>query len=277
MNKNLLSRILTALIAGTVAVSAIVYSAYGIWFFCVVVSMLGLWEFLSVTQIKYLPYKLTVMVSGLIIWVMALLGLTAGSAELPEVIDKVYMAVCLLVLPILGILALFNSTEKEPLSSLGTSLLGLVYCYLPLFLLFKLSVPESVSDYAFSIPLGILLLTWTLDSFAYFSGRFFGKHPLFPRISPKKTWEGAIGGAICCIAVGVGLNYWFSDTGTNWVIIAFIISVVSQLGDLIESMFKRSRKLKDSGNILPGHGGMLDRFDGIYLSVPFIFLYFSLL
>ena len=277
MNKNLLSRILTALIAGTIAISAIVYSAYGIWLFCVIVSMLGLWEFLSVARVSYLPYKIVIMAAGLITWMAALLELGAAGGDFQPIAHNIYLAVCLMSFPILAMLALFNSGEKEPITTLGISVLGLVYCYLPLFLLFKLSVPDAPETYVFSIPLGILLLTWTLDSFAYFSGRFLGKHPLFPRISPKKTWEGAIGGSVFCVAIGWGLNHWFPDTQTNWIIIALIISVISQLGDLVESMFKRSIQLKDSGNILPGHGGMLDRFDGIYLSVPFIFLYFSLL
>ncbi|MCB0856159.1 MAG: phosphatidate cytidylyltransferase, partial [Bacteroidetes bacterium] len=144
-------------------------------------------------------------------------------------------------------------------------------------LFYKISLPAISSEYDPSLPLGILLLTWVLDSGAYFAGRWLGKHPLFPRISPKKTWEGSIGGAVLCIALGVLLEKMLPAQPYNWIVIAAIISVFSQLGDLIESMFKRSIEIKDSGSLLPGHGGMLDRFDGIYVSIPFLFLYFSLL
>ena len=115
-----------------------------------------------------------------------------------------------------------------------------------------------------------------LDSGAYAVGRLMGRHPLFPRISPKKTWEGSIGGALLCLGLGVVLQIYVPQGNCNWIVVAAIISVFSQVGDLVESMFKRSVALKDSGSILPGHGGMLDRFDGVFLSVPFLYLYFSL-
>ena len=138
-------------------------------------------------------------------------------------------------------------------------------------------MPAISNDYDPFLPLGLLMLTWVLDSGAYFVGRWLGKRPLFPRISPKKTWEGSIGGAVLCIGLGVAMEQFLPAHSYNWIIIAAIISVFSQLGDLIESMFKRSIEIKDSGSLLPGHGGMLDRFDGVFVSTPFVFLYFSLL
>lgn len=123
--------------------------------------------------------------------------------------------------------------------------------------------------------LGILFLFWTLDSFAYFGGRLFGKHKLFERISPKKTWEGSLIGAGFCIGLGVLFQFVW-PVGWNWIVLAAIISVTGQLGDLVESMFKRSLQLKDSGGLLPGHGGILDRFDGFIISVPFIALFLLL-
>ena len=107
-----------------------------------------------------------------------------------------------------------------------------------------------------------------------------GKNPLFARISPKKTWEGSIGGGLLCIGLGILFQLYMPHNGQddfNWVVVALIISVFSQFGDLVESMYKRSLKLKDSGSILPGHGGILDRFDGVYLSMPFIYFYYSVL
>jgi phosphatidate cytidylyltransferase len=126
--------------------------------------------------------------------------------------------------------------------------------------------------YDFSIPLGILLLTWSLDVFAYFGGKYLGKHKLWERISPKKTWEGAIIGALCTMALAVTFEYVWPQTW-SWLVVGGIVSVFSQLGDLVESMYKRGLSLKDSGGILPGHGGILDRFDGMLITLPMIYLF----
>ena len=149
---------------------------------------------------------------------------------------------------------------------------------MPFLLLFDLSFTEGMA-YDYRIPLGILILTWGLDVGAYFIGKAIGKRPLYPRISPKKTWEGSVGGALVCILLAVFFDYYeFANEGLtfSWIVVGIIISVFSQIGDLVESMYKRSVSLKDSGSILPGHGGILDRFDGTYISIPFIYFYFSL-
>ncbi len=271
---NLLQRILTGVIAGTAAIAAIVYSPYGLMLFCALVSLLGLVEFFRLNEVEKIYSRSLLLMTGLL-WA-AYLGiyLTEYSAGKELLIWKSL----LLVLPLLSIIVLFHVKEKQPLRSIGTMVTGLLYCYLPLLLLFSLSFPEESYDYR--IPLGILLLTWGLDVGAYFVGKAIGKHPLYPRISPKKTWEGSIGGALLCI--GLALAFEFTDFASegiafNWIIVGGIIAVFSQLGDLVESMFKRSLALKDSGSILPGHGGILDRFDGTYISLPFIYFYLSLI
>jgi phosphatidate cytidylyltransferase len=270
---NLLQRILTALLAGSAAVAAIYFHPLGIWFFCMVVGLVGLWEFLTVMNIKKRRYRLTIVALGALVWGLALMEILL--TELTEIAPGNYLLIGLLLFPLVSLLALFDKKVTEPVNKLGKMLMGTIYCFLPLVLLFKLSVPEIVSRYDPMLPLGILFLTWVLDSGAYFVGRFLGKHPLFPRISPKKTWEGAIGGAVLTMGLAWALQLYHAPEIYSWWIIAGIICVFSQLGDLVESMFKRSIDLKDSGSILPGHGGMLDRFDGIYLSVPFIFFYLS--
>lgn len=266
---NLLARILTAIIAGAIAIAAIVYSTYGLMFFCAVVSLAGLWEFYQVS-VAQKALRLAGMGLGALIWGGVLLAALNG-----EAVDT-YWRVSLLAIPLFGMLTLFQPSEHQPVATMGSLVLGLVYCYLPLLLFFDLST--TAPEYDFRLPLGILMLTWILDIGAYFAGRFLGKNPLFKRISPKKTWEGAIGGGLFCL--GLGMVFQFSTWGhsvphINWIVIASIIAVFSQYGDLVESMIKRSVDLKDSGSILPGHGGMLDRFDGTYLSIPLIYLYLS--
>lgn len=272
-NNNLVLRLITAVVAASVVIPAIIFSPYGLWVFCAVVSLLGLWEFVGVVQAARGAYRGVTVAAAALGWGLELLALT-GSLTVPT---AWYLVLALLTLPVLGLVALYDQRLAQPVPQLGSLLLGLVYCYLPLWLLYRLGMPGEAAGYDFTLPLGILLLTWVLDVMAYFAGRFLGRRPLFPRISPKKTWEGAIGGAACCLAAGFGLEALWTPAGYHWAIVAAIIAVVSQLGDLVESMFKRSLKVKDSGSLLPGHGGMLDRFDGLYYSVPVIFSYFSLI
>ncbi|MFN3379783.1 MAG: phosphatidate cytidylyltransferase, partial [Runella zeae] len=123
----------------------------------------------------------------------------------------------------------------------------------------------------FEIVLGCLLLLWATDIGAYFAGTYLGKRKLFERVSPKKSWEGAAGGAAFAGLVAFVLGVYFkSHEPWEWYCIAALIVVGGTLGDLVESLFKRSIAIKDSGSTIPGHGGFLDRFDGLLLSTPFI-------
>jgi len=180
---------------------------------------------------------------------------------------------------ILGILAVFISfiftlldKTKNAVNHLGKLALTILYTIIPFILLVKLS---EISNPL--IVLGIFILIWTSDTFAYLVGRKFGKHKLFERISPKKTIEGFIGGVIFTLIAAYILSIYFKDTSLNqWLAIATIISVFGVIGDLIESMFKRQAKVKDSSNLIPGHGGFLDRLDSIIFAIPFIYAFIYL-
>jgi phosphatidate cytidylyltransferase len=127
------------------------------------------------------------------------------------------------------------------------------------------------------IILGFFILIWSNDTFAYLVGRSVGKTKLFQRISPGKTWEGTVGGVICTQGIAYALSIYFTELEPiHWHVVAVIVSVFGTLGDLVESMFKRSLGVKDSGNILPGHGGILDRFDAVLVAAPFVVAYLSL-
>jgi phosphatidate cytidylyltransferase len=127
-------------------------------------------------------------------------------------------------------------------------------------------------------PLGFLIMLWANDTGAYLSGNFLGRTKLFERHSPKKTWEGFIGGVLISAVAGYIISIYFKDLQwSQWVIMAVLISCFGTLGDLVESMFKRSINVKDSGGILPGHGGLLDRFDGLLLSAPIVYAYLYLI
>jgi len=130
--------------------------------------------------------------------------------------------------------------------------------------------------------LAFFILIWINDTFAYLTGMYIGKNKFFPRISPKKTWEGFVGGLV----FSLGVAYLFYDTDfvtinhftiTDWLFLGAIVSIFGVFGDLIESMFKRSLEVKDSGDMLPGHGGILDRFDSVFLAAPMYFAYYELI
>ena len=142
---------------------------------------------------------------------------------------------------------------------------------------FSEGVTELLPYEGFQILL-VFILIWANDSFAYLVGRKFGKTKLFERISPKKTWEGSIGGVFFGLLLGYLNSQIFDGLDTpTWMAIAVIVVIFGSLGDLVESLFKRSLGIKDSGKILPGHGGVLDRFDGIFISAPMVYTFLKIL
>ena len=172
-------------------------------------------------------------------------------------------------------------TNQNPFLNIAYTLLGLSYIVIPFAMLFHLGFYVAdgfTNEYSFQIILGFFIMLWTNDTGAYLAGRFFGKHKLFERISPNKTWEGSVGGGLLTIIAAYILSIFFTNLDlTNWIVIAVLVAILGGLGDLVESMLKRSLNIKDSGNILPGHGGILDRFDGLLISVPFIYSYLCLI
>ena len=171
--------------------------------------------------------------------------------------------------------------KEHPLNSWAYAMLSQMYVGLPFALLNVLAFHtdgwESVSAYQFILPLSIFAFNWVNDTGAYCTGMLLGKHPLFKRISPKKSWEGSIGGAVFSIAAAFALAHFFPILSTvEWVGLGLTVVVFGTWGDLTESLMKRYLGIKDSGNILPGHGGMLDRFDSAIMAIPaaVVYLYF---
>jgi phosphatidate cytidylyltransferase len=167
------------------------------------------------------------------------------------------------------------SQHPNPLEAIGTAVVGILYIPIPLALLNLFNDPIFMHvDQPKYMVLGFFLLVWANDTFAYLTGVTFGKHPLFKRISPKKTWEGSLGGALLTIAFSyLVFKYLGVISLIDWIIVAALIIIFGTFGDLSESMIKRLAQVKDSGNILPGHGGMLDRFDAVLFAAPVVFLY----
>jgi len=183
--------------------------------------------------------------------------------------DKFYY----LIFPIIAcvyLIYLYKKDEKKPFTGIAFTFLGIVYVAIPFSLLNIIAF--FTGRYDFELILGSLLILWANDTGAYFAGVRFGKRKLFERVSPKKSWEGSVGGTILAMAMAVVIAEMTTDfiPLTSWLCIGFIIIVGGTYGDLVESLFKRSIEIKDSGRLIPGHGGFLDRFDGLLLSAPFI-------
>jgi phosphatidate cytidylyltransferase len=224
------------------------------------------------------PQMLPGILTGVAVYLIATL-IAAGM--LPE---KSFLFL-LPVLPLLMIAELYRK-QDNPFGSLAHTFFPLLYTALP-FSMFPFAafgrsgldsiLPHATTVFSPGIIIGFFLLIWANDTGAYLSGMSLGKHKLMERISPKKTWEGFFGGLLIASAVAWFLSGWLGVVDKyHWVIISLIISVTGTYGDLVESMLKRSTGVKDSGTIMPGHGGFLDRFDSAVFSFPIVYLFLSL-
>lgn len=167
---------------------------------------------------------------------------------------------------------------KELYFENGKLIFTVVYLALPFG--FALGLPKFSTldpEYTFTLEVFMLfVLIWSSDTFAYLTGKFFGKHKMAPKISPKKTWEGFAGGVVLTLVLGFFVEQYFPELRGNWMIVGLLVSIFAPLGDLVESQLKRSFAVKDSGNIIPGHGGVLDRLDSFIICAPVVYLYFIL-
>lgn len=167
----------------------------------------------------------------------------------------------------------------DPVNYKLKSFLGLLYITLPVVLMIIIRTAgfNGLNDnFLKIIPCGIVFSIWVNDTMAYIVGSFIGKTPL-SSISPKKTWEGTIGGIILCVMAISFIGYYTRFyTVVDWMFISVFCAVFGTLGDLLESKLKRMANIKDSGSLMPGHGGFLDRFDSMLVAIPFVFVYYSL-
>jgi phosphatidate cytidylyltransferase len=196
-------------------------------------------------------------------------GITPSSVFIPYLLSIIYLLVAELYLK-----------AEDPISNWAYTMMSQMYIALPFSLLNVLAF-SAPGQYSYVFPLSLFIFLWMNDTGAYLSGSLLGKHKLFPRVSPGKSWEGSIGGALLVVAVAIAVWYFATRYGVNdlgltaaeWGGMGLVVVVFGTWGDLVESLFKRTLGVKDSGNILPGHGGMLDRFDSSLLAVPAVVVY----
>lgn len=235
------------------------YTTVGLFTVLLALSLMEFYRFFKKHEIISVRWYFPTVIN------LVIYGLTVGF--MLELLPLPFIALTFPLLFILMLTELWRK-QKHPMLNLGIHSLASLYLVVPFAVMSQLSF---ISDDEQPLLVCMFLLIWTNDTFAYLSGRFLGRTKLFERISPKKTWEGTIGGAVFTIALAwITGTYIDPQSGIGfWIPAALIIAPCAILGDLLESLFKRSLQVKDSGKIMPGHGGILDRFDAALFTAPF--------
>ena len=268
--KTLLTRSISGLIFVAVIIGSILWNEKAVLIIFAVISGIGLYEFHRLFQSKktFNLFSLVTAIAGITCFISFIYPIYFLQKSVQQgLIDS---SVFILVLFVLYILYQLWMNRPSVIVNLWLLLFGLCYVVVPLYIGVLIHLSD---DNAFPALLGIFILVWTNDTFAYLSGNLFGKHKLIERISPNKTWEGFIGGFVFTIIVGLLLDAQFFNGDSFWFWAAIIVSPAAVIGDLFESLLKRKNKVKDTGSIMPGHGGILDRFDAMFFALPFFYLW----
>lgn len=251
-------------------------------FFFALVTGMSIWEFTGlVNQREHITVNRFICTAAGVFFFIAVAGfcgeLTPSSVFIPYLLTVVYLFCA----------GLFTR-NADPVNDWAYSMMSQMYIALPLSCLNVLAFRYGADgvEYNFLLPLSIFVFLWMNDTGAYCTGSLLGRHKLFPRVSPGKSWEGSVGGAIIVVLVAVLMSwvdeshllasFGATETGltlAQWIGLGLVVVVFGTLGDLVESLFKRTLGIKDSGNILPGHGGMLDRFDSSLMAIPASVIY----
>lgn len=265
---NFVKRSLTAVVFVALLLGCTFWNQLSFTLLFFTITTVGIWEFYSLAEKgNNHPQKITGTFAAVIMY-------TSTAVVSMDIMDARFLLINIAVVFLIFIIELF-STAEHPFANIAFTLLGLIYVALPFSLLNFITSYNGAYNY--QILFGLFFILWSNDTGAYLVGSVIGKHKLFPRVSPGKTWEGSVGGAVMSYIVAYVISEWYTVINPfDWMIIATILIVIGSLGDLVESLFKRSIGVKDSGNILPGHGGILDRFDSLILATPFVFVYLYL-
>ncbi|MBQ0074843.1 MAG: phosphatidate cytidylyltransferase [Prevotella sp.] len=275
--KNFITRAITGILFVAIVLTCFLRPHTMVLFFALVTGM-TIWEFTGLVNERE-----GVCVNRFICTVAGVYFYFSVAGFCSELVGPAVFIPYLLTVVYLFVSGLFTKNE-DPVNDWAYSMMSQMYIALPLSCLAVLAfrvMPQGAIMYNALLPLSIFVFLWMNDTGAYLSGSLLGKHKLFPRVSPAKSWEGSIGGAIIVLLVATIIS-WIdemhlleslgtSETGLSWMEwmgLGLVVVVFGTLGDLVESLFKRTLGIKDSGNILPGHGGMLDRFDSSLMAIP---------
>lgn len=274
--KNFIVRTITAVFFVAAIVTSFLNPRAMTLLFSIVTGM-TIWEF--ATLVNERPFitinRFICTVSGVYLFLAMTgynSGMTPATVFIPYLVSIIYLMVAELYLK-----------AKDPINNWAYTMLSQLYIALPLSLLNVLTYRSNGYDiqYSYLAPLAVFVFLWINDAGAYCVGSLIGRHKLFPRVSPGKSWEGSVGGGLLVVAAAVAVWYLTTAYGVNdlgltaleWAGLGLVVVVFGTWGDLIESLFKRTLGIKDSGNVLPGHGGMMDRFDSTLMAVPAAVVY----
>ena len=267
-------------ISGVVLLGIVLGAAYGGKYayscFLLVVLLVGMWEFYNIaaaTGAK--PHRTLGLAAGIVLFITSYFLFDGFISDMRSAnsVDMLIGGILYfsVLIPLCFVVELFHDSET-PLRNVATTIMGIFYVAYPMSLMLFVPIlitgewqPESFLFYLF--------IVWGNDVFAYLTGITIGKHKMAPRISPKKSWEGFAGGIVGAMAMGALGSYVVGGHLGMWLGLAVVVAITSVFGDFVESMFKREAGVKDSGKIIPGHGGILDRFDALLISSPFAFAY----
>ena len=262
--RELLVRALSGLVYTGVIIGSILYSKESFYIVFYLLMILCLFEFKNLIK---LSYKWTFVVATLIYF---------RFSNLPILDFKYFHFFLIVSIFVPFIYQVLKSKVNLTSSKLGHYLLALAYISIPFTLLTQ--IPFISNSYHPRIIIGFFILIWINDSFAYLVGKSFGRTKLYEKVSPNKTIEGAVGGLVAAIIGAYFISIYITSLSyLNWTIIAIITVIFGILGDLMESKFKREAGVKDSSNLIPGHGGFLDRLDSVIFAAPFVYVYLHII
>jgi phosphatidate cytidylyltransferase len=275
--KSLVKRTITGLLFIAIIIASILLSGKTSFdilsYLFLLFTCVALYEYRTLLQQKGINLSVFFYVISVLLY---LIVTVASCDNMRTMFLLVSMPLMLGLLFLLFIVEMFRKQEN-PFTNIAYSILGIMWIVLPFALVNHFHL--LLSEWRFLL-LSVFIIIWLYDTFAYCVGMLIGKHRLFERISPKKSWEGAIGSTILTLTTAYFANILFPTlplTHLQWIGLAIVIILFGTLGDLVESLFKRQLSVKDSGTILPGHGGVLDRFDSILFAILFVWIYLNII
>lgn len=270
--KNLITRSITGILYVAILVTCFL-QAFNMVIVFALITGLATWEFTGlVNGYKHVSVNRLITTVAGVYFFLAVAGVNSGAIQTNAVFVPY-----LLTIIYLFISGLYTKSS-DSVNDWAYTMLSQMYIALPLSTINVIAfrqAADGLNYYYYLLPLSIFIFLWTNDTGAYCTGSLFGKHKLFPRISPAKSWEGSIGGGILVLIVA-SVMYFIESQGENlsglnlieWLGLGLVVVVFGTWGDLVESLLKRTLGIKDSGNILPGHGGILDRIDSSLMAIP---------
>lgn len=277
--KNFFVRAISGVVMFAVVLGAILGSKWSFGALVMLITLGGEWEFYRFAKrAGYAPTRALGLVAGATIVAIAFVLMMWFSHDAAMAnVDIMPLAVLMILILVLLIPTTFIAElyrkSATPIANIATTMMGAIYVALPMSLLLFIPILAGGEEWQPWSVIFYIFIIWANDVFAYLFGITLGKHRLFERISPKKSWEGFFGGLLGAMTMGYTAAVVLDGSIVMWVGMALIAAITGVFGDLVESLFKRSVDMKDSGNIIPGHGGWLDRFDALILSAPFVFIY----